>query len=305
MKNVSRKLALLLAGPLLALPGCAGMADTQTASTATTAAAEHPALWKVADEDTTIYLFGTIHALPDGIEWYEGPVATALSSASELVTEIPHGAMADPATQARFQQSAALPEGENLRDKLNAEQRAVYEAAMSKAGLPAAAFDRMKPWFAAVTLGVIPVIKAGYSMEAGVENAVETQAAATMKRSALESVDDQLAAFNGLPMRSQIDYLVQVAGQIDEVVPMMNDMVALWSKGDAAGLAALLNDEIDDPALAEALLYKRNRNWAEWIDDRLDRPGTVFIAVGAGHLAGTNSVQDYLSEDGIESRRVQ
>ena len=74
----------------------------------------------------------------------------------------------------------------------------------------------------------------------------------------------------------------------------------------AADLAAIMNEDMGDTTLAEELLYKRNANWAEWIDARLEStPGTVFIAVGAGHLAGQQSVQDYLAERDIETTRVQ
>ena len=48
-----------------------------------------PALWQLSDSDTTVYLFGTIHALPSGLNWLQGPVAAALDSSDELVTEIP------------------------------------------------------------------------------------------------------------------------------------------------------------------------------------------------------------------------
>jgi uncharacterized protein YbaP (TraB family) len=67
----------------------------------------------------------------------------------------------------------------------------------------------------------------------------------------------------------------------------------------------VMNEGMTDPAVAEALLYNRNANWAEWIDTRMDTPGTVFIAVGAGHLAGARSVQDYLGAKGITVTRVK
>ena len=66
-----------------------------------------------------------------------------------------------------------------------------------------------------------------------------------------------------------------------------------------------MNLGLDDQRLAEALLYNRNEKWAGWVDDRMDRPGTVFIAVGAGHLAGERSVQDFLGERGFTVTRVQ
>jgi uncharacterized protein YbaP (TraB family) len=66
----------------------------------------------------------------------------------------------------------------------------------------------------------------------------------------------------------------------------------------------MLNDEVDDPALYARLLTDRNANWAEWIDERMASPGNLFIAVGAGHLAGSGSVQEQLGERGYEVERV-
>ena len=57
--------------------------------------------------------------------------------------------------------------------------------------------------------------------------------------------------------------------------------------------------------VVETLLFQRNRNWATWVRQRLQQPGTVFVAVGAGHLAGPNSVQDALKAQGVETARVQ
>ena len=81
-------------------------------------------LWKVADEDTTIYLFGTIHALPETVEWYRGPIGEALAETQELVTEIPTGAAQDPAMQQMVMASAVLPADQSLRDLLGESDRA-------------------------------------------------------------------------------------------------------------------------------------------------------------------------------------
>ena len=148
-------------GIALALGGCAtaGTPDADTAAVSTPAAPSGPALWKVADEDTTIYLFGTVHVLPADVEWYDEDIAAALENADTLVTEIPADAMKDPALQAAIMQKAMLPEGQTLRQMLSAEDRAVYEQALGKLGMPPAAFDRFEPWFAGMTLSVLPLIK--------------------------------------------------------------------------------------------------------------------------------------------------
>lgn len=302
---LKRMKLLAFVAPLALLQGCATASTPAATPTAAAAQPSGPALWKVADEDTTIYLFGTVHALPKDVEWYNGPLAKALTASQSLVTEIPPGILKDPATQQKFLAAGMLPEGKSLRDMLTPEQRTKFEAAMTKQGLPVGAFDRLEPWFAALTLSTIPLLKAGYTMEAGVESAVEAKAAAGVKRDALETVEGQLAIFDTLPVEGQIAYLIAVTEQLDSTVSVMNEMVAAWAKGDADRLAAIMNEAMDDPAIADRLLYARNRNWADWVDKRLDQPGTVFVAVGAGHLAGPNSLQDYLTKAGTQVTRVQ
>ncbi|MEZ5682495.1 MAG: TraB/GumN family protein [Erythrobacter sp.] len=264
-----------------------------------------PALWKLSDEDTTIYLFGTIHALPREVKWFGGSIEEAIDSSGSLVTEIPGDSINDPASQQMIAGKAMLPTGETLRSLLDEDQRVSYETAMAKLGIPVEAFDMFEPWFAGMTLAMLPLMKAGYDMESGVEKVVEREAPETARREALETIGFQIDMLDTLPVKSQVEFLMSSASNIDEVSAMMDKMVAEWMEGDADGLAALLNEGLTDPVLAEALLYKRNANWAEWIDDRMDDPGTVFIAVGAGHLAGEKSVQNFLTERGFTIERVQ
>jgi uncharacterized protein YbaP (TraB family) len=81
-------------------------------------------------------------------------------------------------------------------------------------------------------------------------------------------------------------------------------MVADWMKGDPDALAVLINQDMSDPVLYKRLLTDRNARWASWIDNRLKRPGIVFVAVGAGHLAGKGSVQEQLRKYGLKARRI-
>tara|TARA_B100000678_G_scaffold265510_1_gene249677 strand:+ start:275 stop:1195 length:921 start_codon:yes stop_codon:yes gene_type:complete len=264
-----------------------------------------PALWKIADEDTTIYLFGTVHALPEGTQWSQGPIEAALAGADELVTEIPMDAAKDPAAQPMVMGKAMLKDGTTLRERLGEEDRASYEAALGTLGMPVTTFDRFEPWFAGMNMAMIPLMKAGYSMESGVELAVDELAADDAIRTGLETLDQQIDMFDTLPEQSQVSFLMASADNIDQIAPLMKRMTSAWLEGDSDRLAELMNLGLDDERLANALLYNRNAKWAAWVDDRMDRPGTVFIAVGAGHLAGTQSVQDFLSERGFAITRVQ
>lgn len=262
-----------------------------------------PALWKVADADTTIYLFGTIHALPKGLVWLDGPVGKALDSSGELITEIPEIPAAE---QQKTVMALGVLKGETLRSMMPDADRVAYEALLAKLKIPAEALDPMEPWLAGITLGVLPYKLAGYGAEDGVEAVLRKAAIAKGKKlGALETVDYQLGLFDQLPREAQLKFLGEAVRDFDKSFGIIGTMTDEWGSGDPVGLGKLMNEQMDDPELADTLLYQRNRNWASWIAKRLDQPGTVFIAVGAGHLAGTQSVQDLLSAQGLTSTRVQ
>lgn len=263
-----------------------------------------PALWKVSDADTTVYLFGTIHLLPKGIEWYDGKLAQAFEQSQELVTELPE--IPQDQTMAVTMRFAALPKGQTLRGLMDDKEKAKYEAALQGLSIPAEALDPLKPWFTTVALASVPLIRAGYSMEDGVEAQLEKRNKALSRpRIGLETLEYQLGIFDGLPVAAQKAYLFETIDAFPKIAEEVNKMVGSWSKGDAATLAEILNGEMDDPVLYKALLTDRNRNWSVWIDDRMDRPGTVFLAVGAGHLGGKDSVQEFLEKAGFKVERVQ
>lgn len=264
----------------------------------------HPALWRVADEDTTVYLFGTIHLLPQGLNWFQGPLAEAFAAADELVTEIPE---IDPqASQAVLLKRGILPAGQSLRDQMTPKQRLLFEKTLASFDLAPAAFDRFKPWYAAVVLSTLPLQRKGYSLANGVETDLANRNA-TLQRSriGLETLDYQLGLFDAFPAKVQRRYLFEVIAALPQIDKDVGEMVEAWRIGDAAKLATLMNADQDDPAMVAALLTNRNKAWAQWIKARLARPGTSFVAVGAGHLGGKGSVQDQLQALGVKSARVQ
>ena len=265
---------------------------------------EGPALWKVADEDTTIYLFGTVHVLPSELAWYDEEIAAALNSADTVVTEIAMDPQSEQAMQQMAIQRGMFTDGTTLRSLLDDEQKAEYESALTGLGLPAAQLDQLEPWMVGLTLTMLPLLQQGYDVNSGADNVILARAGETEK-DALETAEFQLGIFDNLPQDKQVEFLMSAVENIDNTKEMLDAMVAAWADGDADGLAEIMNASMEDPDLAKALLYDRNANWAEWIDTRLETPGTVFIAVGAGHLAGELSVQDYLAERDIATTRIQ
>lgn len=307
MQSLLRRLACLFFAIVSALSITASAQPVATApAPAATPVAEPiaPALWKLSDADTTIWLFGTIHALPEGVDWFHGPVRAAFDGSQELVTEITE---ANPVEmQQLVLQHAVLPQGQSLRGMLTPAQKAAYEKQLAGLGLPLQAFDGYEPWYAAVALSTLPLMRTGYDPRFGVEQVLDAQAKALgRKHSGLETPAFQIGLFDSLPLDAQKRYFADVVDQLPTVAEQLGQMVAAWRRGDAEALAKLMNDEEDDPALLEMLLVNRNKAWAQWVKQRLDRPGTVFVAVGAGHLAGPGSLQEQLAAQGLKTTRVQ
>lgn len=293
-----RKISLFLAGLTLTAAPVFAQPATQLPDA-------DPAIWVIKDPDTTIYLFGTFHALDGKHDWFNEEVKAAFDESKELVLELP--SIDDQAAmQQAVMKHAIDPSGKKLSDKLSPATREKYLKALADIGAPQAAFDQFRPFFATLTIVMLNAQKLGYTGEKGAE-AVLTKAAKESGKpiSGLETIDYQMGLFSGMSDAEQIQMLEETLDQLPEVAAMFARMNDYWTRGDADGFAALMNEmNMQSPKAYELLLAGRNKNWAEWIDERLDKPGIVFVAVGAGHLGGKDSVQSLLAKRGIESVRV-
>ena len=263
-----------------------------------------PAMWVVRDDDTTIYLFGTFHLL-DSRPWFNDEVRTAFDESDELVLEaiLPENSADLMPLITRY---AVDPNGRRLSQRLTAEQNAALAQSLSAMGVPAAALDQFEPWFVSMSMVSIAAQRLGISPEYGAE-AILSKAARDRQIpvSELEGFEYQMRLFDELPEEQQLAQLRQTIELLDQLDEGMAPMLAAWSTGNVEQLVELMKEhQAQDQNLHDILFLNRNRNWAEWVDSRLDRPGTVFVAVGAGHLAGSDSVQSLLSQRGIASQRV-
>lgn len=265
-----------------------------------------PALWVVRDQDTTVYLFGTFHMLDGKSDWFNDEIKTAFDASQELVLEARMPEKPDD-LKPLVAKYAVDPDGRTLSSRLPAKLKTQYERAIRESGLPAKAYDRFEPWFASIIVSQIATKKLGLAGEHGPEALLaRTAAAKGVPIGELEGMESQLSMFDRMPEAQQISFLRQAVESVDTIDKRMAPMLAAWSSGDTDGLVNVMNKTLeDDPALYEMMFSSRNRAWAEWVANRLSTPGTVFLAVGAGHLAGRNSVQQLLAERGIASERVK
>ncbi|GLQ90065.1 TraB/GumN family protein [Dyella flagellata] len=266
----------------------------------------HPALWQVKNGNSTIYLFGTVHLLPNDTDWRFPALNEALSKSQVLYIELTDD---DQAGMASLVLHYGVDTDHPLSTLLNESDNAALAKAAQLAGLPGGttALQPMKPWLAALTLAVAPLMKAGLDPAAGVDKQLREQMTHAGKPvRGLETAEQQIRFLADLPNSLQLAFLRDTLRDVDKDKEELLSLVDAWKLGDVAAIAKLENDELktQEPALYQKLLVQRNQAWAARIKDLLRQPGaTVFVAVGAAHLAGPDSVQAQLAKIGITTQQ--
>ena len=296
---------------LIVASGCGGddaQTSTERAPQATTgstsARTATPALWKLSDDDTTIYLFGSFHALPDDVDWQTPELETAIDAADELVLEVKTDDVTSVASA--FTKLAVSPGLPPLADRVPKDKRDELKTFVDKSGLPSVSLDAFETWAAGITLTGVILQETDFAAENGVEGVLTKRFRAKGKRiGQLETIEEQLGLFDGLSEEDQRSFLVSVLDNPKALNTELEQLLDVWSNGDQDAIGRLFDKELrEEPGLRAVLLTKRNANWVEQLEKRLDTPGTVLVAVGAGHLAGPGSVQELLAKRGITVTRL-
>ena len=300
MRNSILRRTLAALGAILA-------AGSAAPAVAKAPALARPALWEVSDTDTRVYLFGTIHLLPEKYRWRTATLDEAVAGSNQLMVETivdeknPQKLMSALASLAF---TKGLPP---IAERVPPAKRAALDAAIKKSGIPRVAFDSMETWAAAFMLLGNQFKDMGLKGGEGVETVLRTAFADQGKPiGELESNVEQLGFFDTLPETAQRALLEGAIDQPESMNKEFDQMLGAWSRGDVAAIARTFNHDLSaSPELKHALIERRNANWSRWIEQRMAQPGAIMIAVGAGHLAGKDSVIDMLQHAGYRVRRVQ
>jgi len=259
-----------------------------------------PALLVVRDADSTLYLFGTMHLLRPTTGWGSDRIGQAFASASHLIMEV--DSPEDQSALLPVIREHGLSPDRPLSSLLTDGELATLDAAARTMGGSAADMEPMRPWLVGVTLQSASVIRAGYAPGSGVEPILKARAlAAGMTVSGFETPDEQIRMLAGFPEEGQLTYLRRSLDEFGAAQTEVDRLVDAWAAGDVEAIQALAVDPMRaTPLLYDVLLVRRNTNWADQIETLLEGSGTVFIAVGALHLAGDDSVQQILMHRGVE-----
>jgi uncharacterized protein YbaP (TraB family) len=268
----------LLVAAALAAASPAAMASAEPAA----APVPEPAMFVVHDVDTTVYIFGTFHALDGRSRWFGDHVRQAFEQSNELVLE------------------TLIPESNQI--------------VMPSLGFRPPSVTPSASFLATTRMAISAGRTQGMQVDNGADMVLRHQAEAEGKPvQGLETLQFQLDMVNKMPAAPipaaapapRPGQPVEAGNSMQSLSLAMAEMQAAWKRGDQAVFVRMLDQlKTAAPDTYRMMFTERNARWADWIRARMQTPGVVFVAVGAGHLAGKDSLLVRLAEDGISSQRV-
>lgn len=261
-------------------------------------------MWVIKDDDSTIYLLGTFHMVKPGTDWRSAKINDAFASSDEVWLEATEGD--DPTMIQSLAMKYGLDPQHPLSSKLPSDARAKLDEAAKAMGLRSAMLEPLRPWMAALTITVAPLMRAGYDPGMGIDKSLEGDAERAHKSvRTFETPEQQILLFANLPEETELKFFLQTLDETAAAPKMVDQMADAWLDGDLEALDSLVFDKMKQgaPELYDIMIVERNRDWSKQIATLMKGAGTTFVAVGAGHLTGDNSVQALLAQQGFDVAR--
>jgi uncharacterized protein YbaP (TraB family) len=258
-------------------------------------------MWRVADDDSELYLLGSIHMGDDSMYPLDSEIYAAFDETEAVVVELDPRNI-DPQVAMGYMMAK---DGKKLSEKISAENFEMLKSTLSSM-IPVNQLEMFKPWAAAMTMMQIELMQKGMSKENGIDvHFMDKAAERNIPIEQLETLDFQFSLFDKLSADGDAFFSFmedEVENQAGDVVV---EMAREWSEGDVEGLNNILNEQMDktkDEALAaklrEELFTKRNLNMTSKVKDYLRDNKKYFVIAGAGHMIGEGGIVDLLRKSG-------
>ena len=271
----------------------------------TTASADEPGhpvtMWRIDGKTNSVYVLGSIHLLREQDHPLPSVIDDAYVDAEVIVMELDMDDM-DPAyTQMAFNRAGVMSDGTTLRDLMGDEAYLRAEELAAAVDIPLDMLAQSEPWLAAMTVELMLLYRIGFNPLLGVEMTMTARAARDGKPiEGLETVDEQLAFLDGLPLDVQSEMLIQALAEGATLDGSIDALIDAWRHGDMSILESGLLDSIEEQSeLNEVLITGRNRRWAEAIAGWLGDDQDYLVIVGALHLVGDEGVPALLAKRGL------
>jgi uncharacterized protein YbaP (TraB family) len=289
---LQRGLTRGLAG-LLLLASTAGVAGARDASS----------VWSVKGRNNTVYLAGSVHALPKEQAHFPEQLERAYAAAKVIVLEVDLEDM-NPLEAVQFiTANGTLPANQALKDVVGAKDYERVARLAATLGVPELAIAKLEPWAAALVLTQFALTQTGFDPQLGIDMQITERAKADGKPiDGLETVIDQLSVFDGRSFEEQIRFLLDSTDDAAHLNEDLDKLVQAWREGDLSALEKeFVKERAKSPELYDALLGVRNRKWMPKIEALLDDDEDYLVVVGTLHFVGKDGLLTLLSKQGFKA----
>ena len=260
-----------------------------------------PTIWRVSDQDTTLYIMGTIHLLPPRTEWLNPQIEAAIKMSDAVILEMTPDQQKAEVMRPLMAKYALLPVGESIMDHLSPDLFNRLQGHFRDDPKAITQIARFRPWYVGLTIVMEKYKYEGFDPNSGVDKQIQNLALKLGKPIlGFETADFQIGTFASLSPKTTEVMLNQTLEDLPYVGNLTREMILLWQNGRDEGLGTIMNRDLASiPEAAEKLLYARNRTWAGQLYKMMEQPGVIFVAVGAGHLAGRENLISLLKDKGL------
>jgi uncharacterized protein YbaP (TraB family) len=264
-------------------------------------------VWKITKGGATVYLGGTCHVLRASDFPLPTEFDVAFDASSKLFFETDLARLQSAEMQEIVMKRGFFTDGTTLKSVLTPEAWAQVSGYATRAGLPLAQVMRMRPWFFTVMITMLELQKIGVSAEGVDAHYFKKAAVAGKATGELESFEDHVNFLVNLGAGHESEMISNSITELEELPEQIGKLLAAWKSGDLPQLDEHLLKEMREkyPAIFQALLVDRNRNWQPTIERLFTTPETEFVLVGAGHLAGAEGLIAVLKQNGYTVQQLQ
>lgn len=295
IRHKIRYLVLLLATVFI----CAGLVHAQDGHNQKP---KRNFIWSVESGSNTVYLLGSIHVLKQESYPLPAEVERIFDCCEKIAFETDLDGMNDPASQQRMLRQGLYSSGQTLSENISPETYSLLNKRLEAEGLSIGQFDTLRPWLIAMTIAGTELKRLGFDPDLGLDRYFYQKAKKAGKEMIfLETNEMQLNLMTSLNRRHQEAFLKGVLRELDIVESLASDMLGAWKTGDTEKLDTILKmSHAEEPDIYDRFFIQRNKRWISTIQKLLKQDGDVLIIVGAGHLAGKDSVIDLLKKKGYK-----
>ncbi len=268
----------------------------------------HPlSMWQLDGQTNRVYLLGSIHLLRESDHPLPSAIFDAYADAESLIMELDMDDMDPVEGQLLANELGLIQDTRTLADLMGP---ALYAEAMEKSAaieIPLGMLDRAEPWYAAMNVELMLLMRMGFNPAHGIETHLLELARQDGKEiEGFETMRQQFEFLDGLSDDAQREMLMQALEEGATMNQMMNDMIDAWRIGDIAFMKTNLLSEMEKyPELNRVIVTDRNRNWADRIEELLDDQDDYLIVVGTLHLIGDQGVPALLDARGHKVVQLQ